>query len=336
MISTFKKLKDRLIRWSNFSRLTNAFASEASLVFVVSAPRSGSTWLERSLNAHPEIYATENRFFGQFCENWPDDEHTKSPRVTLDAYVRAWFKVIDRSNMRGWLPATEDRAFGEFARHVLRMERRMSGKRIIVDKITPYLGTADDVLIGIKKFFPKAKLIHLHRDGRDVCTSGVFDWIKKKDIGTDRYRKFALGENVAIERFFTDEDIKTWARYWKEPIQAWTNTGISPDCTISYEAMKEDYDAVLNNIFDTLNLKNTPAIREACIKSGSFEKLSGGRKAGEGVATAKARKGVSGDWRNHFTRHDAELFENLTHGLLADVGYVNNSAAWIEETEINL
>jgi len=295
--------------------------ADDKLAFVISSPRSGSTWLERSLNAHPEIYATENRFFGQFCENWPDDEHTKSPRITLDAYVRAWFKVIDRSNLRGPTEANEDQAFIEFAKNVHRLERRMSGKKFIIDKITPYLGTSDEVLRLIKKFFPNAKLIHLYRDGRDVCTSGVFDWIRKIDLGTNRYKKYALGEDVTCERFFTDDDLETWSRYWVEPIQAWENTGVCPDCSISYEAMKRDYESVLNSIFSVLRLENTPAIRAKCIRAGAFEKLSGGRNLGNEVATAKARKGVSGDWKNYFTKKDGLIFEQLSKGLLKEFGY---------------
>lgn len=310
-----------------FNSCRSAKQAEDNLAFVISSPRSGSTWLERSLNAHPDIYATENRLFGQFCENWPDDEFTKSPRITLDAYVRAWFKVIDRSNLIGSTEANEDQVFIEFAKHVHRLERRMSGKKFIIDKITPYLGTSDEVLRLIKKFFPNAKLIHLHRDGRDVCTSGVFDWIRKIDAGTNRYKKYALGEDVTCERFFTDDDLENWSRYWIEPMQAWGNTGIRPDCSISYEAMKLNYESVLSSVFTVLKLKNTRSIRAACIDAGSFEKLSDGRCAGDEVATAKARKGVSGDWKNYFTKKDGLIFEQLSKGLLKECKY-EDSKEW--------
>ena len=58
--------------------------------FVVSAPRSGSTWLANALNQHPEIFATEHRLFGNFCQVWQNNDGTSSPRITFDSYARAF------------------------------------------------------------------------------------------------------------------------------------------------------------------------------------------------------------------------------------------------------
>ena len=44
----------------------------ARVHFVISAPRSGSTWLQRALNEHPQVFCTEHRLFGRFCEIWPN------------------------------------------------------------------------------------------------------------------------------------------------------------------------------------------------------------------------------------------------------------------------
>ena len=56
--------------------------------FVVSAPRSGSTWLARSLNLHPEVFATEQRLFGEHVDLWSDRRGGQSLKITQDAYVR--------------------------------------------------------------------------------------------------------------------------------------------------------------------------------------------------------------------------------------------------------
>jgi len=56
--------------------------------FILSAPRSGSTWLAKALNGHPDIFATENRLFGEFCEIWPNSDGSMSPRITFDEFVK--------------------------------------------------------------------------------------------------------------------------------------------------------------------------------------------------------------------------------------------------------
>lgn len=327
----FKSLARQLrIRNASLSA-TRQLAAEGRVAFVVSAPRSGSTWLERSLNGHSKVYATENRFFGEFCERWPEDDgETTFPRITADAYFSAWAKPLDKTALLSGEAFMRELALQRHLANTLKLERLLSGRSFIVDKITPYHGTAEMVLKRIRKYFPNAKLIHLHRDGRDVATSGVFDWILKKDSGSARHRRYALNQDCHLDRFFDDDDLENWSRYWIEPILAWGSTGISPDLTITYDQMKSDVTAVLERIFRLLGLSADAATLRRCTEAGSFQKLSGGRKAGQELATAKTRKGISGDWKNYFTRADGIKFQRLTNRLLHQLGYEHNEN-WYSE-----
>lgn len=53
----------------------------------------------------------------------------------------------------------------------------------------------------------------------------------------------------------------------------------------------------------------------------SFERMSGGRKPGEEDQTHHFRKGVSGDWRNHFTSQHIDYFKKLYNPILLKTGY---------------
>jgi hypothetical protein len=53
------------------------------------------------------------------------------------------------------------------------------------------------------------------------------------------------------------------------------------------------------------------------VANNRFENLTGGRKAGEEDIFAHERKGVSGDWRNHFTARLSARFDEL-YGKPAD------------------
>jgi hypothetical protein len=53
----------------------------------------------------------------------------------------------------------------------------------------------------------------------------------------------------------------------------------------------------------------------------SFENLSGGRKKGEENKQDHLRKGVAGDWKNHFDDDVAEYFAKVTGDLVDVLGY---------------
>jgi hypothetical protein len=57
-----------------------------------------------------------------------------------------------------------------------------------------------------------------------------------------------------------------------------------------------------------------------------------GRPAGEAEPTAFARKGIVGDWRNHFTRAAAEAYAEFAGGALIALGYEPN-ADWVRSIE---
>jgi hypothetical protein len=59
----------------------------------------------------------------------------------------------------------------------------------------------------------------------------------------------------------------------------------------------------------------------------SFEKLSGGRERGEEDPKSHYRKGIHGDWRNHFTPAITRRFKTLYGDLLVMGGY-ENDADW--------
>ena len=300
--------------------------NNSQLHFVVSAPRSGSTWLTTALNHHPQIFATEHRLFGQFCEVWKNNDGTTAPRITFDSYARAFamhyfYGFMDLS-YEGFIEEFQQ----EFAGFMVDFARRRTGKKIVVDKITPYPGTAHLVVQQIKKMFPQSVLVQLVRDGRDVLTSGTFDWLLKDGEGTDRFNFFVSHRtDMTLERFLDDAVIEKWANNWLETITAFD--GISDFLRISYEAMNTNLADELKKIFAAFDAEAPADIIQRCTESTTFEKMSG-RVAGIHEPTAKARKGVTGDWRNYFTRVDGEQFDAIAGAALIELGYEPDRTWW--------
>ena len=290
------------------------------LHFIISAPRSGSTWLAKALNGHPKVFATENRLFGEFCEIWPNSDGSMTPRITFDAFLKqfsTYFMFEELNLKRRQFIERFQKGFLSFLTNFC---QRQSGKNIIVDKVTPYLDTTDMVLDRIEQYFPDSKTIQLIRDGRDVVTSGTFDWILKDSHGTDRYSFFVERRpGLRMKRFFDDKVLSRWVSLWKEPIKAYSrfDTGL----IIRYESMIENQASVLQDVFQFLNCEAGEEVVKECIERATFEKMSG-RKAGDDAQPlAKARKGIVGDWRNYFTRQDGRLFDELAGDLLIELGY---------------
>ncbi len=301
--------------------------------FIISAPRSGSTWLTTALNGHPDIFGTEHRLFGNFCEVWQNNDGSTAPRITFDKYADAFgMHYFYQFMNRDYGTFVEDfkKSFVNFLCH---FAHGRTGKNVIIDKITPYPGTAKYVVDEIHRLFPESKIIHLVRDGRDVLTSGTFDWLLKDAEGTDRHEFYSNPvPGMKLERFFDAKVIKKWAANWNETVDLFEE--VEPAARITYEAMKEDMPEALKQLFEVLGVESSNEIAEQCAEASTFERMSG-RPPGQEDPTAKARKGIIGDWKNYFTLADGELFDALAGEQMQKMGYEENSE-WVKSLPLKL
>jgi hypothetical protein len=68
---------------------------------------------------------------------------------------------------------------------------------------------------------------------------------------------------------------------------------------------------------------SAPAV-EACVAAGAFKALSGGRAPGQEDRGNFFRKGVAGDWTNHFRDEDRRIFNEEAGRALVELGYEAN------------
>jgi LPS sulfotransferase NodH len=305
------------------------FTTSMKHAFIISAPRSGTTWLVRALNAHPDMYATELRAFGEYAD-LVQDEGAAQPRlrITLDRYVDALQQAHSWEPLGSSRIDVRDRLVGALYETIAQDALQQTGKDVFVDKITPYLGTSDRVATAIARRYPDAAVIMLLRDGRDVAVSGVMHWLTKRMSGTSlsehqrrRQAFFLERAGTAPDRFFTETEIEEWARHWREPIDAVTTHLREQALVVRYEDMSRDLATEIRRICERLGIDTSPRAIDPCVAESTFELMSGGRRRGEDAPGSHVRKGIVGDWQSYFTEADAAAFDRVAGRTLIEQGY---------------
>ncbi len=303
--------------------------------FVVGRAKSGTTWLERTLDAHPEILCRgEGRFFGR-----------EQPLGA--ARGRSLLGILGRSEeLREWTGRSvwtrggggEERLTeiaGAAARELMGAELARSGKRLAGDK-TPLM--APTVVGEIAAACPGARIVHIVRDGRDVAVSSAHHVWNLLDDQPERQRdradQLAIRDSYRADpdafkaggrSIFAPGELERTARDWADVTLAAREQGSSLGEKLYAEVRYEDLLArgseELARILEFLGADASDDVIERCLRSTDFERLSGGRASGEEDSTAFLRSGTAGGWREVFTPDDREAFKRGAGGALRQLGY---------------
>ena len=153
------------------------------------------------------------------------------------------------------------------------------------------------------------------RDLRDTLISGYFSLRYSHpavDVQLVRWRN--LLDTMTTEEglmMLMDEWLPASARIQ----QSWLASG---EGLIHYEDMLGDAFGVLEDVLIRhCGLEISPDRLREVVSNNQFENLTGGRRPGEESLSAHQRKGISGDWSNHFTPLVHERFNHLYGNLLA-------------------
>ncbi len=201
----------------------------------------------------------------------------------------------------------------------------------------PVLGSS--ILHGhMKHSWNMHNVVVLWRDGRDVVVSEYFHSLIKNDrgnsvlvnktraeLGLSDYEDIQSNLPAFMEYIFDDRHKLTWPKF----VDIWNR---KPSVVYaSYEALKENCQAELLRIYNELGVDYISESQcSDIVKKYSFRNMSG-RKEGAVNTNSFLRKGIVGDWKNHFTLESREIFQKYAgHALLA-LGYENDSE-WVKES----
>ena len=318
---------------------------QPEVFFIVGRAKSGTTWLTRTLDAHPEVLCRgEGRLFGR---NYvlPGAETPTIPARPLagalasNEALRSW---LDRSvwTREGDTEEQLAEATRVLTDHFLTRALEPTGKRIIGDK-TPFLSS--DIVAEIAAIHPRARVIHVIRDGRDVAISakhhiwnrstgagGIHDLDERERDVRDAYRAnretFVGGGNS----IFSAEWLAGTASEWVEMTRRAREDGrtLLGDryFELRYEDMKSDPETCIRDAFEFLGADPDAEQVRVCVETASFERATKGRKPGEERPTEFLRKGITGEWREVFTESDRRVFKESAGAFLIELGYESDDA----------
>lgn len=142
-------------------------------VFIVGAPRSGTTLLRAMLNRHPRIGLSDETYYFYYVYlrrrtfgDLADPANRKSLIESYAATQRMHRLKVDLSRLKERLMATGT-SYPAFFATILQFYAEAQGKVRAGEK-TPHHAWYVDTLL---EWYPNGRVIHLVRDPRDVCAS---------------------------------------------------------------------------------------------------------------------------------------------------------------------
>jgi hypothetical protein len=180
-----------------------------------------------------------------------------------------------------------------------------------------------DCLAGLRGF-------HMVRDPRDIAVSGYFSHLYSHTSSDfprlhdhrERLRKASREEGLLLELEFERPNF--------ERMYTW-DYSLPNVLELKMERVTQEAGDSFCRIFSSLSILDEgqggpgPKIgREkllAVVEKYNFTNQSGGRKPGEEDPRNHYRKGVPGDWKNHFTERCKDFFKKNYNDLLLKLGY---------------
>ncbi len=279
---------------------------EPRVNFVVFAcPKSGTTWLQRLLCAHPRLHCAESRAPGRYLKI--DQDAYAAPHISLEEYVSVLARYLHPGEQAPERFSTD--LLFDLWDTIAESVRRASGKQIVGEKLTPFAGTEAHAVRVLHAYNPGLRFINLVRDGRDVAVSGFAQQASNAIRNAPESEAARLRERLDT-RAIPDEFLELWASMWAACVDAGAlgEQLFDHSMRLAYEDMLEDAPGQLTRALALIGVDNDEATVHHCIEAASFERLSGGREPGREDRAHFFRKGVRGDWANWLTPEQDRRF----------------------------
>jgi hypothetical protein len=285
-------------------------------IFVIGCGRSGTTWVQDVIAAHPSVLTSQESHAYEVVYGNVERFGSRS--------LKPWVQVLQRFDiskgeqrwvgLHWWI----DRPHLVQLVHTAIHNREQSSLDVaenVIEGIFDHFffqasgGTAANTLMEkgshyrfaerFMRRFTEAKVVEVVRDGRDVCVSMEMQAL------TARWPPRSRAEQIQL---------------WTSAVEAGMRLRANPDFTdriyrIRYEDLKSDPFSEISRLYEYCDFDASEAVIRDVVDRTDFRHH---RNTGDGQHN---RRGVVGDWSNHFSAEDAALFRRLAGELFEASGY---------------
>jgi len=299
--------------------------------FIVGHYKAGSTWLVRLLSQHPDIRSLDETQIFRRATHTADLAACTQLLFTTVPWSGGGLKNLPRYRTRQLVKRLlQSRRAGTAIRvdHVpgslldlpIREQRRLRASLSACTTQEAYFRAFFDFLFDyyrpsryllektpmnihcvplIRSVFPQAKLIAIYRDGRDVVVS-------------DKFYSAQIHHHWSLEAS---------AERWRSAMQAQLDHAEGQGIhSLSYESLHAAGHDEVRKVLGFLGLPSDDRAIDDMLERSSFRATTG-RRPGEERQDRFNRKGVVGDWRNHFGEEEKETFKRIAGDILIALGY---------------
>jgi hypothetical protein len=286
------------------------------VLFIVGCPRSGTTTLQRMLDAHPRIAIIDET---QWFVSWYEKRYGVTPEgfVLPELVTRllrkersAIFRDVDMhirpEELYGLVGEGREILYADFVSVLFNRYGEARGKPLVGTKNPDYvwkLGT-------LHALWPEAKFVHIIRDGRDVGLSIMNLRRTKKKAGK------TPGGSLAI---WNEDPVTTAALWWEWHVRLGREAGkaLGPELyhEVRYEALVAGPGAECEALCAFLGVPYDDAM---------LRFHEGRERAAPGLDAKHAWRPVTAglrDWTSQMPAEDVERFEASAGELLDELGY---------------
>ncbi|PKQ01376.1 MAG: hypothetical protein CVT73_23750 [Alphaproteobacteria bacterium HGW-Alphaproteobacteria-12] len=270
----------------------------SQMLFIIGSQKSGTTWLRNCVShvvpislGHewylPDLYHSVSEHVQSFGQAMSEEERRQAVNSSTQA---AWLGILNAA-----LPG----ALADKSAYPCVPTRNVP----VRNDLHPYA-----VQIA-KEVFPNGKTVVITRDPRAVYNS----WLHFRKALRNRPKNSLSSAASWWRDRRRVPDPEVFARNWAIQNARWLDD--NPDCFVRYEDLKENFEASLRGMFDSVGMPVKPVVLDR-IYEAEYE-ISKGRERQPAIY----RKGVIDDWKSYLTATAQRKIENAAGRVMARLGY---------------
>jgi hypothetical protein len=268
-------------------------------VFIVGCPRSGTTLLQRVLDAHPNVAVMpEAHWIYELVEKrtgmTPEKVVESDIVPALMGHAKFARLGITCDQLLGLIGENQGATYSTLVRRIFDVYGRMRNKELVGNK-TPALVRRLEVL---HELWPEVRIVHLVRDGRDVFLS-----MKNRPLHN---------QGPGARMGWTEDPVSTVALWWELNVQMGRKAGKTLGPRLYHEVLYETFVKHPTEACADLCAFLAAPYTDAMLR---FYEDGKTRKASLPITPGLR------NWRSQMSPHDVEVFESAAGRMLDDLGY---------------